>query len=147
MNTLYTLGYTRLKPDEILRAAERLDAVIADIRIAPRSRHPMWNGAKMRAAWRERYVHIPELGNENYKGDRGDGVMLANPEAGSSRVLDLLARQSVILLCACADWQTCHRRAAAELIGERAGVEVTHLSVEDVRRLASPDVDQQMLLF
>ena len=147
MNTLYTLGYTGLKPDEILHAAEQLNAVIADIRIAPRSRHPMWNGAKMRVTWSDRYIHIPELGNENYKGDRGEGIMLANPEAGVSRVLDLLARQSVILLCACADWQTCHRREAAALIGERAGVEVTHLSVEDVRRLASPDVDQQLPLF
>ena len=141
MNPLYTLGYTGLKPTEIVQAAERLDAIIADIRFSPRSRHPMWHGTKMQAAWGERYIHLPELGNVNYKRDRGDGIILADPEAGRARALDLLARQPVILLCACVDWKTCHRRDAAELIAQRSGVDIRHLSREDVRRLIDADSD------
>ncbi len=142
--SLYTLGYTGLKPDEILRAADALGAIIADIRIAPRSRHAMWNKSKLAAAWGERYVHIPELGNRNYKGEFGEGVMLVDAEAGGAQVNRLLEAQPVILMCACEDWHTCHRRSAAELIQARTGVEVAHLSAEDVRRLSDPDAPQQL---
>jgi uncharacterized protein (DUF488 family) len=143
---LYTLGYTGLKPDEILKAAKALNAIIADIRIAPRSRHPMWNQAKMIAAWQERYLHIPALGNRNYKGQYGEGVMLTDAEAGSAEVTRLLEAQPVILLCACADWHTCHRRTAAEVIQTKTGVEVIHLSIAEVHRFNTPDEPQQLSL-
>src|SRR3989304_1754216 len=45
---LYTLGYTGLKPETILAAAEYLNALIVDIRISPLSRVPHWNQAHLR---------------------------------------------------------------------------------------------------
>ena len=143
MDILYTLGYSGLTPEAILRAAVRLNAIVADIRISPRSRHPMWNGPKMQAAWGDRYMHIPELGNLNYKGKRGEDVILADAEAGCARVLELLTRHSVILLCACSDWRTCHRRDAAALIAQRSNAEPIHLSSSEVRRFADSDGELQ----
>lgn len=146
MQTLYTLGYSKLKSDEILKAAQALDAIIADIRFEPRSRHPMWNQTKLIAAWGERYRHIPELGNRNYKGEYGEGVMLADKDAGVAAVVRLLEARSVILLCVCVDWQTCHRRDAAEAVQAQTGLDVTHLSIDDIRRLNNPSSPQQLNL-
>ncbi len=142
MNTLYTVGYSRLQPSDILRTAERLDALIADIRISPRSRVPVWNQKPLQAAWGQRYIYIPELGNRNYKGDYGDGVVLDNPERGAAWVLALLEQQPVILLCACFDWQTCHRREAAALIAQHTAVTVIHLTHADVAPPAGDDRHQ-----
>ena len=142
MKTLYTLGYSRLHPADILRTAERLDALIADIRISPRSRLPVWNQKPLQAAWGERYLHIPELGNRNYKGEYGDGVVLDSPEQGANRVLSLLEQRPVILLCACFDWHTCHRREAADFIAAQAPVEIKHLLYAEVAAAANPDSPQ-----
>jgi uncharacterized protein (DUF488 family) len=138
-STLYTLGYTGIEPQEILDAAKRVDAIIADIRISPRSRHPQWNGHALRGAWGSHYLHLPVLGNKNYKGEYGIGVMLKNPELGADTVLALLVNRPVILLCACPNWETCHRRNAAEFIQQRRPtLSVIHLSTSDLRALGLP---------
>ena len=146
MKTLYTVGYSRLHPADILCVAERLDALIADIRISPHSRLPVWNQKPLQAAWGRRYVYIPELGNRNYKGEAGAGVILADPERGTAHVLALLEQQSVILLCGCFDWQTCHRREAAVLIAQHTALTVIHLTHADVAPPAGDD-NQQLPLF
>lgn len=146
MNTLYTVGYSRLQPSDILRVAERFDALIADIRISPRSRLPVWNQKPLQAAWGERYVYIPELGNRNYKGEYGDGVVLDNPERGAERVLGLLEQHPVILMCACFDWHTCHRRDAADFIAAQANVELKHLLHREVA-LSGDNDSPQLPLF
>ena len=139
MHTLYTLGYTGIQPQEIADAAQRAGAVIADIRISPRSRHPQWDGETLKKVWGSSYVHIPQLGNKNYKGDYGVGIMLAKPDSGAQLVQVWLNRMPVILLCACEHWMTCHRRNAAEYIAARnPGLEVVHLTHETLRALGHP---------
>lgn len=133
MHTLYTIGYTSLTPDLILKKAIDLDALIADIRISPLSRVPHWTKAQLERAWTGRYIHIRELGNKNYKGEFGEGVLLVDPDEGANRVIKLLGVQPVMLMCACKDWQTCHRKNAAQEIADRYGVEVIHLLAADVR--------------
>ncbi len=39
---IYTFGYTGKKPSDLKAEAERLDAVVVDIRFSPNSRVPHW---------------------------------------------------------------------------------------------------------
>lgn len=147
LNTLFTAGYTGLTPDLILKAANRHDAFVADIRLSPHSRHPQWEGAALAAVLGDRYIHIRELGNRNFKGDYGEGVMLLDADRGSIRVLALLKHRPVILLCACKDWQHCHRLHAAQEMETRYGATVIHLTQNDFKRIDQPDLPHQEQLF
>ena len=52
------------------------------------------------------YYHIPALGNVNY---RGGPIVIADYAAGKHVIEDLRSRaRTVVLLCVCADVQTCH---------------------------------------
>lgn len=137
MNPLYTAGYTGLTPSALLAAAETLGAVIADIRIAPRSRNPVWNKRRLMDAWGTRYRHVGELGNRNYKGEFGEGTLLVDEESGVRIIADMLQQQPVILMCACVEATHCHRTPAAEAVAAQTGGTVTHLSAADIERLSS----------
>jgi hypothetical protein len=64
------------------------------------------------------------LGNPNYN---TDGPMhLSDPEAGFALLEDILQQMPVIVLCACEEWQSCHRRLVAEGMAAR-GYQVEHL--------------------
>ena len=134
---LYTVGYTGLTPAALLAAVTTLDAVVADIRIAPRSRNPVWNKKRLIEAWGLRYVHVGELGNRNYKGEFGEDTLLVDVETGVARIAALLEGQPVILMCACVDAASCHRSPAAEAVAALTGAEIVHLSAADIERLAS----------
>jgi uncharacterized protein (DUF488 family) len=113
MHQLYTFGYGGQLPDQLRAPAEHLDAVVVDIRFSPRSRIPDWTAGRLQKLLGERYRHLPALGNRNYKSGPIEFVDL---ETGAVEVGELLSQQPVILLCACADVQRCHRLSAAEAI-------------------------------
>jgi uncharacterized protein (DUF488 family) len=138
IHKLYTLGYTGLLPADLLQLTQHLDAVLADIRFSPYSRHPQWHKANLLDLLGDRYRHIPELGNVNYKGDLGAGIILKDVEQGTIEVARLIQQQSVILLCACKDWHACHRQTAADEMQQRYNVEVIHLSLPEVGKLLRP---------
>lgn len=123
MHPLYTFGYSGRLPHELLALAEYLDAVVVDIRFSPRSRIPDWTAGRLTKLLGERYRHLPALGNRNYKGGPIEFVDLAE---GVVMVGELLRKRPVILLCACAEVQRCHRLPAAEAIVARYGVTITH---------------------
>lgn len=116
---LLTLGYT--EPN----AMPRLDAFLAqpdtglvDIRFSPRSRwYPEFNqAALLRRYGSLKYGHCRELGNVNYN-KPGEPIELFTPEEGVRRVIRLLQSGcSVMLLCACKDYEHCHRKIAFDLI-------------------------------
>jgi len=141
---LYTAGYTGKKPAMLLAVAERLGAVIVDIRYKPFSRAPMWTRASMQRVWGERYVYVHSLGNVNYKGGE---VIFQDLETGLRTVRSMLLGSqpqllpeflrsepgvSVILLCGCMEVANCHRRLAAEAIAARMGIEWRELTHEDI---------------
>jgi uncharacterized protein (DUF488 family) len=134
---LYTVGYTGLTPSALLAAAETLGAVIADIRIAPRSPNPVWNKRRLAEAWGPRYRHVGELGNRNYKGEFGSETLLVDEAEGVRIIAELLQQQPVILMCACVDAAHCHRTPAAEAVAAQTGAAITHLSAADIERLAT----------
>lgn len=108
---VYGIGYGGRKLHEIKRIAEELDATVFDVRLSPRSRIPYFTEAALAARLGDRYVHVGDLGNLNY---RGGPVRIADLEAGIRRIAD--HGRPVILMCACKDPARCHRTTiAAEL--------------------------------
>lgn len=123
LHTLYTYSYSGRAPHELQTLAEKLKAVVVDIRFRPRSRIPDWSGGRLQKLLGDRYRHLPSLGNRNYKGGPIEFVDLA---AGRVEVGELLKQQPVILLCICANVHHCHRLPAAEAISARYGVTIEH---------------------
>lgn len=119
LGELVTLGYT--EPD----AQQRLDAFMArpdtglvDIRYSPRSRwRPEFNQAALIERYGAlRYGHCKALGNVNYN-KPGEPIKLSDPFMGTRMVIHLLqGGRSLILLCACKDYERCHRKTAYDLI-------------------------------
>lgn len=126
MHTLYTIGYSGWKPEQLACVISSLNAMLVDIRFSPRSRVPQWNGGRLATlVGPESYLHLKALGNANYK--NGGPVELVAVHAGIASVADILCTRPVVLLCGCKDHATCHRTNAAEAIAEALGCEVQHL--------------------
>jgi uncharacterized protein (DUF488 family) len=125
--TIYTIGYTGWKPEQILSTLERLDATLLDIRYKPRSRVPQWNKGPLERTLGTRYLHVPELGNVNYKGSVEDILIADLP--GGTEVLRRFHQENrnVVLMCVCEDVSTCHRKVVAEAMAKSLGVAVCHL--------------------
>lgn len=124
---LLTIGYNIWNVKDVESKVEELDAVLVDVRLKAYSRKSNWTMKALQTRFGERYVWMGELGNQNYKGDRGKGVILANPGKGVAKVLALLEKQPVILMCGCGNLRICHRLDVAKLIVEETGCEVQHL--------------------
>lgn len=123
---LYTLGYSGWNPEELRATAERLDALVVDVRFYPNSRNPSFRKGTLEQLLGERYLHLKPCGNKNFRNQR-EGIVLAD-EADCLRVLEQLAKQQpLILLCACKRHEECHRSLLATLLAERAGLGVEHL--------------------
>jgi uncharacterized protein (DUF488 family) len=128
VTTLYTAGYAGLGVKALADWLVAHDALLADVRFRPSSRAAQWRQPAMRKAFGSRYLHIPALGNRNYK---GGPVLLADPAAGVATVVEHLKRQRVVLLCVCESHATCHRAVAADLVRGATDVEVVHLTRAD----------------
>lgn len=122
---IYTVGYVGWTPEALQREAQYLNARVLDIRINPTSMRPGWRKQELAALLGSAYHHLPDLGNVNYA--NGGPINLANPMRAVERVRRWLIQGPVILLCACANWQTCHRREAADFLSEHTGAQVVHL--------------------
>ena len=118
---VYTLGYA------VPGAMEQVDqlmsdprVLLVDIRYAARSRwYPVWNKKSLQARWGVRYTHEQRLGNVNYK-EREKPIQLLDPDKSlDGAILQLRQGCSLLLLCACADYEICHRKVVALLIAER----------------------------
>ncbi len=115
---LYTLGYAA--PDAEQQLATLMadpSTLLIDIRYSPRSRwQPQWNKKALQAAWGDHYVHVQALGNVNYRLPDAP-IQLLDADAGIQWAVETLqAGYSLILLCACRDYERCHRKTVKELI-------------------------------
>jgi len=124
--TIYTIGYGKIAhPSELLELAESMNAIVADVRHSPASRNPRWRRGFLEKTLGQRYIHVPGLGNLNYK---GGPVALADVQAGADQLAILIRAQPVILMCVCVDWRTCHRTDAAKALAERFGLTIENLA-------------------
>jgi uncharacterized protein (DUF488 family) len=116
---LYTLGYTHPDATTTLQTLMTSDPkmLLIDIRYSPRSRwFPQWSKKQLQASWGDRYQHMKALGNVNYH--LADApIQLLDPEMGIRWVVEQLqAGYSLILLCACREYDRCHRKVVEEQV-------------------------------
>jgi uncharacterized protein (DUF488 family) len=118
--------------------------LLADVRRFPGSRRMPWFGeAELRAALEQAgvdYVHLPELGGRRRPVDGSpngawrsgqfqgyaDHMGSAEFEAGLERLLALARERRTAVMCAEAQWRSCHRRLLSDALLVR-GFEVTHI--------------------
>jgi uncharacterized protein (DUF488 family) len=146
MTLLSTIGYEKASQGDVIAELKQASiATLIDVRDRPQSRRAGFSKRQLQAAVEEagmRYVHLKALGtppegreaNRLRQWERFWEIVeakLATPEAELElqRAASLAAEAPACLLCYEADWHICHRRRVAELLNERCGFEVRHLSV------------------
>jgi uncharacterized protein (DUF488 family) len=142
---LFTIGYEKASQADVLAALARAGvSTLIDVRDRPQSRRAGFSKRQLAAAVEEsgrRYVHLKDLGTppEGREANRRRDwarfwpiveAKLATAEAALdlARAAALAAEAPACLLCYEADWHICHRRRVAELLSERNGFEVRHLT-------------------
>ncbi|MCS7301809.1 MAG: DUF488 domain-containing protein [Fimbriimonadales bacterium] len=126
---LATVGYQGWRtPDALYCALTRAYTrwVLVDVRYRPQSPNPNWRRETLQRVFSDRYRLLPEWGNAAHA---SGGVRIVDYEAGKAEIRALLhAGITPVLLCACRDWETCHRRVVAERFAQETGVAVQHLT-------------------
>jgi hypothetical protein len=125
-SNFYTTGYTGKAVEQLPGLLDFYDAVLADIRFAPHSRHLQWTKNYLALMLKERYRHVAALGNRNYK--TAGAIQIHNLEIGIRLIQSW--EKNVILLCACQDLENCHRRVVKNEL-EKRGQEVAELASWD----------------
>ncbi|MDQ3747663.1 MAG: DUF488 domain-containing protein [Acidobacteriota bacterium] len=83
---------------------ETIDAVLIDVRFSPTSEIMRWRQIYLKTLLREKYYHVPQLGNRTFREGK---AQIQNLDLGI-RILVSINRNSV-LMCECADLKNCHR--------------------------------------
>ncbi len=119
-------------------AAQRLTALmdddperwIIDIRKQPWSHDERWRKDALRATWGMRYQWLGAwLGNVNYNND--GPIRLVDERGGLARLENILKHRSVVMLCACKDYWTCHRHTVVDLL--RVSMPDAEIVLEEVQ--------------
>lgn len=115
---LYTVGYAATSSEqELARLMADPHMLLIDIRLVPLSRwRPAWRKAALSVRYGPRYIHLPGLGNLHYKHPEKD-MQLAAPDVPLGQLRQLMeSGHSLVLLCACADYERCHRRMVYDVL-------------------------------
>ncbi len=112
---IYTLGYNAWSREGIAEKIAELDAWLVDVRFSARSARAGFDEADLRAFFPS-YVRVRELGNKAFREGR---IELLDPPRGIARIAELVAERPVLLICACRNIESCHRRVAGR--GGRLG--------------------------
>lgn len=136
MTRIYTIGYERLLPEQLLAELQAAGVRrLIDVRFRPQSRRPGMSKTRLGellGAHAITYEHRRSLGTPPdlrtlYKAGRvaeAAPAFRARVEADAGAELDVLAREldaapPTALLCLEADPATCHRRMLTEALRER----------------------------
>lgn len=142
---LFTIGYEKARlADVVATLAASGVATLIDVRDRPISRRPGFSKRQLAAAIEEagmRYVGLQALGTPpegREAGRRRDwprfwGIVetkLASSEAelALQQAAAIAHEGASCLLCYEADWRQCHRRRVAEILADRHGFAVHHLT-------------------
>jgi len=134
---LFDLGYQNMKDAETTaRAVKKMGALLVDIRKSPTSKDAQWKKDNIAKLLPKNYLHLSDLGNENYK---GKGINLTYPERGLPRVMEFLETTDVILMCACWNRDRCHRLGVVLMLAEDYKIDSIPLTRAMVKKIAGPD--------
>lgn len=110
----YTTGYAGKDINDLKPMLERLDAVLVDVRFSPTSDLMRWRQVYLKTLLREKYRHIPQLGN---RASRAGVNQIQHLELGL-KILISFGRNAA-LMCECADLRNCHRLVIAKDLRRR----------------------------
>lgn len=119
MSKVYPIGYTAPGSSSIVEALmSNPSTLLIDTRFSPKSRLPEWTGSALSVKYGVRYREAGNyLGNINYK---GGPIRLARPDSGIRGLERYLGEEhDLILLCGCANYETCHRKVIVEMLLQR----------------------------
>jgi hypothetical protein len=117
----YTTAYAGKDINDLKPMLDRLDAVLVDVRFSPTSEIMRWRQIYLKTLLREKYHHVPQLGNRSFREGR---VSIQNLDLGIKILLSF--NSNAVLMCECADLKICHRHAIAQEL-RRKGYEAEEL--------------------
>ena len=120
--TVYSIGYTGYPIATFQAFVDSHDLRVVDVRHRPFSRNAAYNRNALIARLGARYVHVPALGNLNF---RGGPIALVDETAGLEQVRALLSTDPIALICVCADPQSCHRTVVTDRLAAE-GYPIVH---------------------
>ncbi|HMS40728.1 MAG TPA: DUF488 family protein [Pyrinomonadaceae bacterium] len=122
INRIFATGYSEKDINDLKPLVERLNAILVDIRFVPYSEIMFWRRVYLKTLLGNKYLHIVNLGNRSFK--ERDKISIQNLNLGLETLLSL--NTNVILFCACAEAENCHRRVIAEEL-KKSGIMVTEI--------------------
>ena len=142
---LYTIGYEKARLADVVAALSAAGvAALIDVRDRPISRRPGFSKRQLAATLEEAgidYVGLRALGTppegrmagrarqwDRFWGIVEDKLASAEAELALQQAAETARRTPACLLCYEADWRQCHRRRVAEILADRHGFMVQHLS-------------------
>jgi uncharacterized protein (DUF488 family) len=142
---LYTIGYEKARLADVVAALSAAGvAALIDVRDRPISRRPGFSKRQLAAAVEEAgiaYVGLRALGTppegrvagRARQWDRFWGIVehrLASAEAELAllQAAEIAQQGPACLMCYEADWRQCHRRRVADILADRHGFTLRHLS-------------------
>lgn len=121
----YTTGYAGKDINDLKPMLDALDALLVDVRFSPDSEIMRWRQIYLKALLREKYRHLPQLGNRAF---RGNQMQIQNLDLGIKILISF--NTSAVLICECADLENCHRFVIARELRRR---EIEAKEIEDWR--------------
>lgn len=124
---IYTAGYQGRNLPDLAASIKFLDALLVDIRLHASSPNPVWTKPSLVKTFGAAYLHLPELGNINYK--TGGPIHIASMQDGLMKMFDAIRAGgfgAAVMLCACKEVDRCHRQVVADGL-RRANWTVTEL--------------------
>jgi uncharacterized protein (DUF488 family) len=105
----YTTGYAGNDINDLKPMLDALDAVLVDVRFSPTSEIMRWRQIYLKALLREKYLHVPQLGNPAFREGK---VQIQNLDLGIKILVSF--NSNAVLMCGCQDVKECHRLVIAE---------------------------------
>lgn len=110
----YTTGYAGKDITDLKPMLDALDAVLVDVRFSPTGETLRWRQIYLKALLREKYHHVPQLGNRAFREGK---AQIQNLDLGIKILVSFNA--NAVLICGCADLKECHRNVVAQELRRR----------------------------
>lgn len=105
----YTTGYAGKEINDLKPMLDTLGAVLVDVRFSPMSELMRWRQVYLKTLLREKYHHLPQLGNRAFRERK---AQIQNLDLGIKILVSF--NSSAVLMCECAEQKECHRLIIAE---------------------------------
>lgn len=123
---IYTVGYQNITRKNLISKLAELNCILVDIRFSPYGFSPFWNKNELENVLGEKYVHIKELGNVNYK--NGKQIEIDDLDEGMKRLEVLLEiHKNICLMCSCKNFPECHRSFLSREIKEKYDIDTIEI--------------------